>query len=281
VAEQNDKPLGKVFVIMDPLRMVQPALEKAEWVARRNNATLHLYCCIWEADLDEDKRAVTALVARTTAWVERLIAPLGDAVKTIVQVDWAEDWREKIAEAARASNADLIVKTVSRHSQLRRRLLKTADWTLLRSANAPTLFVEPNQTVSPSVVLAAVKLNPKDEAHALLNERVVSMSHRIARVLGADLHAVTVYRGEDIYFDRQRFADRCHLERDHVHAAEGAPERGIAEVAAQIGAGAVIVGCAANHIPERGVVVGDTAQRVIDVVSGDVIVIPPVAAAAL
>src|SRR5690606_2792219 len=88
----------------------------------------------------------------------------------------------------------------------------------------------------------------------------------IAELLDAELHAVTVYRGEGIFFDRQKFADECRLPRNRVHAVEGSPYEGIAEVAAQIGAGAVVVGSAVR--PTRGSILGTTAERVIDEVPG-------------
>lgn len=274
MSSEAERAVERVFVVMDPTRMVQPALEKGEWVAKRNNAKLHMYCCIWDADLEKNADDSKALVERTSAWLERLAESLRGQISVTVRVDWAPDWRERIATVAREFDADLIVKTAARHSQFRRQLTRTSDWTLLRNAGCPTLLVEPTQAANTSIVLAAVKLNPEDQAHSVLNERVVSMSHRIARVLDAELHAVTAYKGEGIYFDRQRFADACGLPRNRVHAVEGAPERAIAEVASEIDAGVLIVGCAANQVPERGVIIGDTAQRLIDEVSVDVIVIP-------
>src|SRR5690606_24764663 len=177
------------------------------------------------------------------------------------------------------SGADFIVKTASRHTPLARHLTKTVDWTLLQSPCGPTLLVSPIESVADKVVLAAVKVKPGDELYTALNTQVVAMAHRVARVLGADLHAVTAYKGEGVYFDRQKFADVCRLPRNRVHPAEGPPHRAIAEVAKRIGAGVLIIGCA-NSIQngERSRVLGDTAQRVIDAVRSDIIVVPASAA---
>jgi len=274
VSSQQDRPVEKIFVILDPTRMMQPALEKAEWIAARNSSDIHLYCCTWDPDIAEDERAATIAVDKTTAWLDRMAIPSRNQQLTVTtEVDWNPDWREQIAAAASRSGADLIIKTATRHSQVRRKLMKTSDWTLLRNSVCPTLLVDSKQSTDPSVVLAAVKLKP-DETHAVLNERVISMSHRLAGVLDADLHAVTVFKGEDIYFDRQRFADSCNLPRNRVHAVEGMPHRGLAEVTEKIGAGILVVGCAPKQSPERGIIIGDTAQRVIDEVHADIIVVP-------
>jgi len=267
VANVDDSPVGSVFVVIDPTRLTQPALEKAEWVAGRNGATLHVYCCLWDPDVDRNEETAANAIEETRAWLGRVTAASqAKGLEVVVDVDWAPDWRERIPVAARERGADLIVKNVSRHSQVRRRLMQTSDWTLLRNTACPTLLVDPGRHAQPKRLLAAVKLKPGDETHSLLNDKVIGMAHRVAGVLDAELHAVTVYKGDDVYFDRQRFADSCGLPRNRVHATDGAAPRGIAEVARSISADALIIGCAAGK--------GHTAQRVIDEVDTDVIVIP-------
>lgn len=273
MANEHTAAVRKVFVVIDPTRLVQPALEKGEWVAARNNASLHLYCCTYDSHLAFDHEAKRVAVDKTREWLERISTPAKDTGLTVVtEVEWDSDWRTKIIDAAAASGADLLVKTSSKHTTLARHLMKTSDWTLLRSASSPTLLVNANQAVNNRIVLAAVKLKPDDEVHFTLNEQVIGMAHRISKALDAELHAVTVYRGEEIYFDRQRFADQCRLPRNRVHAIEGVPHRGVAEVAEEIGAGVLIVGCASSEGRERA---ADTAQRVIDEVNADIIVVPP------
>lgn len=267
--------IERVFLVIDPTRLVQPGFEKAEWVAARNDAELYLYCCIWDPDLDREDEETKRAIEETRRWIERIAASSREkGIKITVEVDWDADWRERIGEVARECEADLIVKTVNRHSRVRRQLMRTSDWTLLRNASCPTLLVDPRRPPNPRTLLAAVKLRPGDDTHTVLNEKVIGMAHRIADILDAELHAVTVYKGQDVYFDRQKFADSCGLPRNRVHSTDGTPHHGIAEVAEQVQADVLIVGCAANQAPERGVIIGDTAQRVIDEVDTDVIVVP-------
>lgn len=268
-------PVRKVFVVLDPTRMIQPALEKGEWIAERNRAELHLYCCCYDTHLAFDQEAKQATVDRTRAWLDRIAASSrAQGLTVTVDVAWSPEWRDAIAAAASASGADIVVKTANRHTPLARHLMKTADWTLLRSLHCPTLFVSPAAPASNRVVLAAVKVKPSEEVYLTLNEHVVGMGHRIADVLGGELHAVTAYKGEGMYFDRQKFADSCGLPRSRVHAAEGAPYKAIAEVAEQIGAGVLIIGCANGRPGERPTIIGDTAERLIDAVHSDIVVVP-------
>lgn len=272
--------LRKVFVVLDPTRMFQPALEKAEWVAERNRAQLHVYCCCYDTQLAFDQAAKQATVERTQRWIERIVAAIRQrGVEVLTEVGWSPNWREAIVAAATRSDADLVVKTASRHTPLARHLMKTADWTLLRNIACPTLLVSPTEPASNRIVLAAVKVQPEDEVYTQLNEQVMATGHRLARVLGADLHAVTAYRGDGVYFDRQKLAHACGLPRNRVHAARGAPYRAIAEVAEEIGAGVLVIGCANGTTgEERSSLIGGTAQRVIDAVRSDIVVVPALSA---
>lgn len=271
----SEPPVRKVFVVLDPTRMIQPSLEKGEWIAQRNQAQLHVYCCCYDSQLAFDQLAKQATLERTRQWLDRIAAPARErGLEVVTEVGWSPEWRDAIVAAANESGADLVVKTASRHTPLARHLMKTADWALLRNASCPTLLVSPTEPASNRVVLAAVKVRPGDDGYSALNERVVAMGHRLARVLGGDLHAVTAYRGEGIYFDRQRFADVCRLPRNRVHSAEGAAHRAIAEVAEEIGAGVLVIGCKNGQADERSGIVGDTAARVIDAVRSDIVVVP-------
>ncbi len=264
----------KIFVVIDPRRLVQAALEKGEWIAQGNGAELELYCAV-DPENAADAEAQARLIQRTHEWIERVVETSRAAGRKIfIRVEADRDWRAAIARAASTSGADLVIKTASPRGPLRRRLMQTGDWTLLRNCSLPILLASPTQIGTPNTVLAAVKVNPENDTYVELNRRVMALGHRISGLLEAELHAVTVYRGEGIYFDRQKFADECGLPRNRVHAVEGSSYEGIAQVAAQLGAGAVIVGSAPR--PSRGSVLGATAERVIDEVPGDVLVVPAV-----
>lgn len=262
----------KIFAVIDPKRLVQAALEKAEWLARHNGAEIEVYCSV-DPENAADAEAQARLIDRTQDWIERLVEkPRQEGLRMSVRVEANRDWRAAIAHAASTSDSDLVIKTASPRGPLRRRLMQTADWTLLRNCSRPILLASPTQGGVPKVLLAAVKVEPEDPIYAELNRRIIDVSHRVAELLEAELHAVTVYRGQGVFFDRQKFADECRLPRNRVHAIDGASYDGIAQVAEQIGAGAVVVGSAPR--PARGTILGATAERVIDEVPGDVLVVP-------
>lgn len=275
MTQEAGQEMQRVFVVLDPERMVQPAFERGEWIAARNGAILHLFCCIGERGVAADDPAAVFALQRVERWLKRLTEEAADyQITTEIQIEWDPNWRDRIAEAATECGADMIVKTVSRHSGLSRQLKNTADWAILSQARCPVLLIDPARPPQPKQVLAAVKLNPDSEQYSILNERVLKLAHQIAGSLEAGLNAVTVYKGDEIHFDRQRLADRCGLPRNAVHAVEGAPHKQIAEVARKTAADILVIGTAGRTLEDSGSFIGDTAQRIIDAVDTDIVVVP-------
>lgn len=257
---------SRIFVVADPTRLVQPALLRAEAVARLNGAQIVLYCCL-SGDPSDD--SVKLELKATREWLERVVQSARSSDLDVrIEVDSSTNWRESIVEAAARSDCDLIIKTASRHSLVGRLFSATADWMLLRTATSPVLLVGPTvlEARPRRKLLAAIKLKPEDPDHEIMNAEIVDLAHYLSSVAGFELHAVTAYRGDDVFYDRQAFADMCRLPRHQVHAAEGVPQHGIAAVAEDIGADTIVIGNPGDS---------ETARRLIDQVDADMLVLPP------
>lgn len=59
----------------------------------------------------------------------------------------------------------MIVKSTYRHGAVRRRMLKTSDWTVLRRAQCPVLLVKQEHATPLRCVLAALDIGAEDDAH--------------------------------------------------------------------------------------------------------------------
>lgn len=259
-----EKRFSRIFAVIDPTRFVQTAYLRAEAIAKNNGAHVIAYCCISEGNGDSTQEKMEDRIEVVRDSIQRMTS-LSDDQLTI-QVESTNNWRQALVEAAAGSDTDLVVKIASRHSLVGRRFSATADWMLLSEANQPILLVADRVSpAGPRRLLAAIKQKPGDEEHELLNQEIVELSHYLGEVVGFEVHAATAYKGDDIYFDRQRFADFCRVPRNRVHAVEGAPHVAIAKAASDVGADTIVIGN-----PEES----ETAQRLIDHADADMIILP-------
>lgn len=269
-------PMNTIFCVIDPTTTEQRALKRAGEIARQAKVALHVYVCVagrenLPAEDRNDARA--AQIARHEAWLRELVRPLQDDVlKITIEVDSQEDWRAAIAPAARRANADLIVKSSYRRTAIQRRLLKTSDWALLRSADCPVLFVKTDRVTPLDKILAAVNVAAEDADHQTLNDMVIDFATVVAKNTGAELHAVNAYSGSLNFVHPPDLAKRVGIERNRAHVGDAAPEKLVAQVAGKLGAPLVVIGSLARK-GLSGAVVGNTAERILDGLETDVIIL--------
>jgi len=268
--------LNKIFCIIDPSTTNQRALARAGAIAAATGASVHAYCCVSiGADRAATERAEleAAELARHRAWLQELLAPLRDqGVAVEAEVDLQDDWREALAPAARSARADLIVRATVPRTALRRRMLKTTDWKLLRDAHCPVLLIKTEHADAVSKVLAAVNVNARDEAHLRLTDTVIDHARAVAELTGAELHAVNAFHGSENFVHPPDLAKRLEIERRCAHVGDAEPEVLVAEIAEKIDASLVIVGSLARK-GLSGAVVGNTAERILDGVPADLLCI--------
>ncbi len=273
----------RVFVVLDPTCMEQAALEWGEQIVRQfetlqtMDVVLHVYCCInaESVALVSNQNEVHAQVEtekRVAAWVERLVSTTRAAgLEVETEVEWNDDWRKAIVVAADRHESALVVKNMTQHSRFVRLVRETSDWTLIRECPCPVLLVKTGRPYGIDKVLVALKHSPDEGRYKKANDDILETARRLSNDFGASLHAVTCYESGDRP-DRQRFADRCGLERNQVSAAVGVPEKVIAETAAQQGSNLVIIARVAR--PESPSALGNIARKVIDEIDTEVLVLP-------
>jgi universal stress protein E len=262
---QKAHGLSKVLAVIDPTRLIQPALIKGEWICQNNGAELTVYCCIYddEAKSEADQQRELNL---TREWLDRLaVRTRSDKIDVKIQLEWNQDWRSAVAAAASAAKTDMVIKTASKHTAIRRRLMRSSDWTLLKETTTPVLLVSGTEAWKNRTLLAAIKQDPEDATHEELNERIVDIAHTVAEGTGFELYAAVTVPRDDTGFDRQKFADSCRLPRNRVRTGTGSPHKGIADVADEIDADIILIGNPTGS---------DTAGSLIDQVNRDVLILP-------
>lgn len=272
----------RVFVVLDPTCMEQAALEWGEEIVREYrsrevDAALHVYCCINGQSVavvpgKDGPDVQQATHSRVAAWLERLVAATrSSGVEVTTEVEWSDDWRKAIVDAAHRQDSSLVVKNMTQHSRFTRLVRETSDWTLIRECECPVLLVKTGRPYRIDRVLVAVKHSPDDDTYEKANDDILAAAKTLSEALGTQLHAVSCYES-GTRLDRQRFADRCGLARNQVSAATGVTEKIIAEVAAEQDSDLLILARVARA--ESTSTLGNTARRVIDEIDSEILILP-------
>lgn len=269
-----------ILCIIDPTTNQQRSLDRAAFIARQSGGRVHALLCFTPplgAAAEDADALLAAEQLRHELWLEELIKPLKVTdIEVTTTVQSNSDWRTGLAEAVRAADADLLIKAASTRTPLRRRLMKTSDWLVLREARCPVLFAKRADGAAIDKVLAAVNISATDAAHMHLTDVVLAAGREAAEQLGAQLNVVNAYTDSKNFIHPPDLAKRAGVDRQQAHVGDADPEDLIANVCQKIAAGVVIIG----SVGRKGLaaaVVGNTAERILDTVAADILVIvtPP------
>lgn len=217
---------------------------------------------------------------------ERFSALCGDDRGEVL---WCERVYRAVVDQAEALGAELIVIEAARHGHLER-LIHADDWHLLREAPCPVLVL-PRVPKTVTAVIAAVDALADGPEQGLLAERVLDQASAFAHAQGVPLTVVTVVPDPALIYAssmvvplanglidelvaRARRAQQALLERIGLKPEATRVEIGrVEDVLADLAADALLViGSAANK-GFKGLVLGNTAERVLLHVSTEMLVV--------
>ena len=267
---------NKFFVIYDPTREEQPALDRAARIAGESQAQLHLYACIHsELEKGEDKsQQVRTLIDRQREILEITSAPLRrQGLSVTTEVEWDKDWCESAVRASIRGAADMVFKSSTPHTASQRFFNRTSDWTLIRECLCPVLLVKGETDYSSRNVVAAIDSRDGDENYAQLNRRIIDFSRRVMDNEYAEVHFINAHRDLASSTDRNALLRNVGVSSDKVRIRMGEPDDVIVDNARELNASLVIVGNVARS-GLSALVHGNTVEKVVDRVDCDVLSMP-------
>jgi universal stress protein E len=218
-------------------------------------------------------------------------------------VHWDNPLHEGILRRVREFPPDLVVKDTHYHSPLRRSLFTNTDWQLIRSCPVPLLLARQTDWPARPLVLAALDPDRRHDKPAALDGDILDTANVLARALGGTVEAVHAFfpaallaatsgmAGAPIAAD-MTLTDLLETERQRVTAdvREVARSGGLEPSAVR-----VLQGSAADLLPRhaeatraavmvmgavargrvRELFIGSTAERVLDRLPCDVLVVKP------
>ena len=293
--------------VKDPKARLLPAVTKAAQLARAFGAELVLFQAIpvpvyLDADVflmgeglaDAERTTRDSCLERLEFIARRLRAK---NIKVRVSAEWDYPIYEAIIREARRVKADLIVAERHEGRHIAASLMHLTDWELLRLSPMPVLLVKRGGGYRRPLVLAAVDPDHSCDKPARLDKAILSAGSAVTQALRGTLHAVHAYvavpltafssgtlSAQEIQKIKTRTAkvageklrrlahsvvpdSRCHVLGRH-------PADAIEEVAAQTHSALVVMG-AISRSGLRRLLIGNTAEKVLDHLSCDVLVIKP------
>ncbi len=292
-----------------------PELMRAGELAAASGARVFLLLSAFDSSLAggrlPDARRVGALrerwLAELATWLAgqaRVLEAVG--IDTESAVAWHSPRYDAVLARAAELEADVIVRAAHRETAVGRFLFGAADWELVRRAPQPVWIVRRGKGLRErgARVLAAVDPAHPGEQKAGLDRRLLSAGQRIVNLFGGELHIFHAYRpatavapvaatghqaalpalavGPEIIEELRalRRAELCALAKpfgvpeDRIHLVAGETKSALLERVDALGIDVVLAGAVARGRIER-LLIGSTAERILDAVPCDVVVLKP------
>jgi universal stress protein E len=295
-----------LVAVKDPSVRPSAALDKAIQVARATGASLELFHSITArvslgSDLRQEDLAAfsKSRLAQTRNELEALAEHCRDAgVPTLTAVEWDYPPHEAVVRKAMKAEADLIIADCHAGRRLAPLLLHVTDWELLRYSPLPVLLVKNKRQYSKPVMLAAVDPTHANAKPSRLDDEILATARVIRTALKAELNVVHCFvplpddakpaelLAEDATGKLERRA-RAHararlakvlkdvrIGRGRRYLVSAHPVNAIPALARKIHCDIVVMG-AISRTGLRRLLIGNTAERIIDDLPCDVLVVKP------
>lgn len=302
--------LDRILAVIDPTVDVQVGAAKAARLARLSGAALELFACDFDPaltgqpffDTDALRRLREDFIAERAAHLEDMAEDLrAGGLEVTTHVHWDNPLYEGILRRVAEFEPDLLVKDTHYHSMLRRALFTNNDWNLIRRCPVPLLLSRTTDWPAQPRILAALDPGHHGDKPAALDHDILDAAQFLARQLDGTVEAVHAFFPAGLLAATSGFAgaplvpdlgvtDLLETERTRVCAAaiELARAHGIAgeslrvlqgsavevlpRVATEDHVDLVVMG-AVSRSRLREVFIGSTAERVLDRLPCDVLVI--------
>lgn len=283
----------------------QPMIDKAAQVAGLLGAPLELFHAIstssWQSPMPRAHQALIAVHREArdarAASLERLARRARkQGIDVRVQVTWDESAPDAIARRAARLHAGLIVAGCH-EGRGQPWQVGLAEWELLRQSPCPVLLFKSSRRWREPVILAAVDPAHAHAKPARLDTAIVAQAKLLARLSKGTFELVhanfpaafalltgepaldnlSIARAYQAQKDRsrrtfERFARQAGVPPVRRHLLDTEPSFAIPHVARKIGADLVVMGAVSRSGIKRALI-GNTAERVLNALPCDVLVV--------
>jgi universal stress protein E len=300
--------LKRILVAVEfPGEADQPGLDKALQLAQAQQARIEIFHAAFDPGVSAyggraAQRDAEYVVALRKAQLDRLVeqrARAARGLRVTTRVEWARPAHEAIVAAADAFEADLVVGQSARRG-LVRHVLTYVDWQLIRHCRRPLLLVKSAAPWRRPAIVAAVDPLHAHDKPAALDRAILAAGNSLSRALGGRLYVYHAFAPAVRYVpgtaleplpvlappaEQRRHEQAVRRRVLRVTAAAGLPAgrvrvesaepaRGFPAHAADRHAAIAVFGTVSRGLLKRWLL-GSTAEKVLDALSCDVLVVPP------
>ena len=290
-----------ILVDIDPTANSHPAFDKAIWLAKHYDTTLELFICDYAPYLESEDGRESLLKAHR----DRLLAMAAKAeaagVNATIDAVWDHPIDAALVRKTEAIKPLMVVKDTHYHDVLKRSLFSNTDWNLIRHCPADLLLVKPAPLSEAVNILASVDpLNDHDKP-ANLDQRILSVSKELAdrthgtlsvfhsydptaAIAGASstmatpialpVGEITAALQERHQEALDQLTERFGVVADNVHMYQGTPADLLPAITEQQHTDIVVMGAISRRGLKR-IFIGHTAERVLDRLPCDLLIIKP------
>ena len=305
--------LRTILLTVDHLdRVPGPALAKAAYLARATGARLELFHAIADLGSGPPARFMTRedfvnwkreVAANRLARLKRLARTKGLGRLAECTVAWDASPTRAIVRRARAVHADLVVAGTHGHTLgMRLRLGRgVIDWELIRQCPVPLLLVKSRRAYRGAAVIAAVDPFHANAKPAALDPALLRAAVRIGGICRGDVHVFHAYmplvpvqtlpmaaagpaiatppdlepmHQHQLQRALGRLAARVSIPAARRHLQLGGVAGELQALTRRLRAGMVVMGAVSRSAITR-IIIGNTAEKVLDELPCDVLVIKP------
>jgi universal stress protein E len=295
-----------LVAVADPFADDQPALSKAAAIARRCGATLNVFNAFMlpqvmqVATYHSSEEVLAAAIGQRQDRLKKLAGKLRLNGGVTFTVRWDYPPHEAIVRQILQHKPDLLVTDSHRHRRLARLVLANTDWELIRSCPCPLWFVRSAQLARRPNVLVAVDPSHAHAKPARLDGMLLSVAQGLVEQLGGNvdvLHAhetpatllppalletlrlpVSAHKARDATEEAARavhkLVDSHAVKVSNCHVKEGTVSDVIEAAVRRLKTEVLVMG-AVSRSRLGTPIIGGTAERVIDHVDCDVLVVKP------
>lgn len=307
-----EKPLRRILVAIGDLEQApRSELHKAAVLARPDGASIELFHAITVSDpgagypetasaaVAHERRA--AIAERSRERLERFARTALRGLTVTCTASWDYPVHEAIVRRALAARADLVVAAASarRHRLATRLFLRNTDWELIRTCPVPLLLVKSPRDYHRPAIVAAIDPFHNHAKPADLDSRLIHAAQQFARLLHGNaqvfhaympLHSggavgttevpVVLSRDAQAAHDQHvarvvgKLAERERIPKAARHVVMGEVGEELGALTRRARVGLVVMGAVSRSALAR-VFVGNTAERVLDKLACDVLIVKP------